>query len=82
VLNMLVPYPVLRPITRYLEKRVNAGVDMVLPNTPQYSKYIAGMGVADSRTRYLPFPIDTDLFSPSADSSEVRGNGGLIIVSR
>ncbi len=77
VLNMMVPQPVLRPITRFLEKRVYSEVDMVLPNTPQYSKYIASMGVAESRTRYLPFPIDIDLFSPSADSSEVRRKWGL-----
>jgi glycosyltransferase involved in cell wall biosynthesis len=77
ILNMLVPYPVLRPITRFLEKVVYAGVDMVLPDTPQYAKYIASMGVAESRIRYLPFPVDTDLFSPSTDSTEVRQKWGL-----
>jgi glycosyltransferase involved in cell wall biosynthesis len=60
-----------------MEKKVYTGVDMVLPNTPQYSKYIADMGVDDSKVRYLPFPIDTELFSPSADSSEIRQEWGL-----
>ncbi len=72
ILNMLVPYPVLRQVTRLLEKRVYSRVDAVLPNTPQYSKYIASMGVDESKVKYLPFPVDTDLFCPSVDSSEVR----------
>jgi glycosyltransferase involved in cell wall biosynthesis len=72
ILNILVSYPVLRPITRLLEKRVYARADAVLPNTPQYSRYIASMGVAESRIRLLPFPVDTGLFCPSADCSGVR----------
>jgi len=77
ILNMLVPYPVLRPVTRVLEKRVYSRVDAVLPNTPQYSKYIASMGVAESKVKWLPFPIDTGLFRPSVDCSEVRQKWGL-----
>jgi len=77
ILNMLVPYSVLRPITRLLEKRVYSRVDAVLPNTPQYSKYVVNMGVNESKVKYLPFPIDTNLFRPSIDSSEVRQKWGL-----
>ena len=72
ILNILVPYPLLRSVTRFLEKRVYSRVDAVLPNTPQYSKYIASMGVPESRVKLLPFPVDTRLFSPSADCSEIR----------
>ena len=77
VLHRLVRYPLLRPATKLMEKRVYSSVDAVLPNTPQYSKYIADMGVDDSKIRYLPFPIDTELFSPSTDSSEIRQEWGL-----
>ena len=77
VLNMLVPYPLLRPVTKVLEKRVYSRVDAVLPNTPQYSKYIARMGVPESKVKLLPFPIDTSLFRPSVDCSEVRQKWAL-----
>ncbi|MFC2020377.1 glycosyltransferase family 4 protein [Chloroflexota bacterium] len=72
ILNMLVPYPALRPITRLLERKVYSGVDAVLPNTPQYLKYVAGTGVAESKVRLLPFPIDMELFRPLEDCSEMR----------
>ena len=77
ILNMLVPYPMLRPVTRLFEKKVYSAVDTVLPNTPQYLQYVVKMGADESKVRYLPFPIDTDLFCPSIDSSEVRKKWGL-----
>jgi len=77
ILNILVSYPVLRPVTRLLEKKVYSKVDAVLPNTPQYSEYVASMGVAESKVKFLPFPIDTNLFRPSVDCSEVRQKWGL-----
>ena len=75
--NMLVPYPILRPVTKLLEERIYSKVDLVLPNTPQYSKYIANMGVAESKIRLLPFSIDTGLFHPSVDCSKVRQKWGF-----
>jgi len=77
MLNMLVPYAPLRPITRLLEKRVYAAVDAVLPNTPQYAKYVVRMGAAESKVRLLPFPLDTKLFRPLVDCSEVRQKWGI-----
>lgn len=77
ILNMLVPYPALRPVTRLLEKKVYNGVDAILPNTPQYLKYVTGMGINGTKVRLLPFPVDTGLFHPSIDSSEVRQKWGL-----
>ncbi len=73
----LAPHPILRPVTRCLEKKVFAAVDAVLPNTPRYQKYAESAGVDKSRIKYLPFPIDTALFHPSVDSSEVRKKWGL-----
>ncbi|MFC1951690.1 glycosyltransferase family 4 protein [Chloroflexota bacterium] len=78
ILNMLVPYPVLRPITKALEKRVYAKTDAVLPNTPQYLKYITNMGIDESKVKWLPFPIDIGLFRPSVDCSGVRQKWGLV----
>ena len=77
ILSTLVSYPVLRPVTRLLEKKVYSRVDVVLPNTPQYSKYVASMGVAESKVKLLHFPVDTGLFRPSVDSSDVRQKWGL-----
>ena len=77
IYNRLVPYRSLRPITKLIEKRVYSTVDAVLPNTPQYQKYVISMGVPESRTILLPFPMDTGLFRPGVDTSEVRQKWGL-----
>jgi glycosyltransferase involved in cell wall biosynthesis len=77
ILHILVPHTLLRPITRFLEKRVYSRADLVLPNTPQYHQYVIDMGVPESRTKFVPFPVDTNLFSPAADSTEVRQKWGL-----
>ena len=77
ILNNLVPYPLLRPIVRLLEKRVYAKADAVLPDTPQYLKYVIEMGAPESRVRLLHFPVDTGLFRPSVDCSEVRHKWGI-----
>ncbi len=77
IYNRLVPYRPLRPVTKLIEKRVYSGVDAVLPNTPQYQKYVIGMGIPEARVRLLPFPMDTDLFRPGVDSAEVRQKWGL-----
>ena len=77
ILHTLVPYPVLNKVTKLYEKWVYANVDMILPNTPQYAKYVTSMGAAESKVKLLLFPIDTELFRPSVDCSEVRRKWGL-----
>jgi glycosyltransferase involved in cell wall biosynthesis len=77
ILNRLVPYKILRPVTKWMEKKVYTGVDLVIPNTPQYLKYISGMGLSDSRVKLLPFPLDTGLFRPGVDTSGVRQKWGI-----
>ncbi len=76
-LSILVPHYFLRPLTKLFEKRVYSQVDVVLPNTPQYSNYIANMGVEGSKIRLLHFPVDTRLFHPSVESPEVRQKWGF-----
>ncbi|MDO8568207.1 MAG: glycosyltransferase [Dehalococcoidales bacterium] len=77
ILNRLVPYAVLRPVTRLMEKKVYAGADMVIPNTPQYLKYVISMGAPESRVKLVPFPVDTTLFRPLPDTDELRQKWGL-----
>ena len=77
MLSMLVPYPVLQPVTKFLEKRAYSKVDAILPATPQYSKYVGDMGANESKVKLLLFPIDTGLFRPAVDCSEVRQKWGF-----
>jgi len=76
-LHQLVPYSVLRPITKILEKKVYSKVDLVLPNTPQYLRYVLNMGATESKVKLLLLPIDTNIFYPSVNCSEVRQKWGL-----
>jgi len=77
ILNQLAPYPALRPITRFLEKRVYSKVDMILTLTPKLSDYVIGKGAGKSRVKLLPMPVDTGLFHPLIDFSEIRQQWGL-----
>jgi glycosyltransferase involved in cell wall biosynthesis len=76
MLYRLVRYPALRPATRYIEKKVYARVDAILAITPNHSRYVISLGAAQDKVRLLPMPIDTNLFHPSIDSSEVRRKWG------
>lgn len=77
ILNRLVPYPALRPMTRFLEKKVYASADMILTLTPKLSDYVNNLGADPERVRLLPMPVDTDLFHPSADTGGLRKKWGL-----
>ena len=77
ILNRLVPYPALRPMTRFLEKKVYARADMILTLTPKLSDYVSNLGANPERVKLLPMPVDTDLFHPSADTGGLRRKWGL-----
>jgi len=77
ILNRLVPYPALRPMTRFLEKKVYARADMILTLTPKLSDYVNNLGADPERVKLLPMPVDTDLFHPSADTGGLRKKWGL-----
>jgi glycosyltransferase involved in cell wall biosynthesis len=72
ILNQLVPNPVLRPLTRFLERKVYAGVDMLLTLTPGLSRYVVDMGADEAKVKLLLMPVDTNLFCPSQDLTEIR----------
>lgn len=75
--NELVPYPVLRPITRLLERKVYSGADLVLSLSPKLSEYIISMGAPEKKVKLLLLGIDTKAFRPDGDSGELRREWGL-----
>ncbi|MFC1898789.1 glycosyltransferase [Chloroflexota bacterium] len=77
ILNQLVPFPVLRPITRLLEKKVYSEADLILSLTPKLSDYVIEKGAEKARVKLLPMPVDTALFHSSIDSTEIRQKWGF-----
>ena len=77
VLNQLVPYSILRPITKFLEKKVYSSVDRILTITPKLSEYVVRMGADPNKVGILPVPVDTNLFFPSDDTSGLRKEWGI-----
>ncbi|MFO8010568.1 MAG: glycosyltransferase [Dehalococcoidia bacterium] len=77
ILSRLVRYPALRPLTRRIERRVYSGADMVLALTPDLARYVADLGAAPKKIRLLPPAVDTSIFRPGVDTSEVRRKWNL-----
>jgi len=77
ILHKLVPYSALRPTTKFLERRVYSKVDAILTITPNHSRYVISMGATESKVKLLPLPIDSNIFNPSVDCSEVQQKWGL-----
>ncbi|MBI4180438.1 MAG: glycosyltransferase family 4 protein [Chloroflexi bacterium] len=77
ILHQLVPYPVLRPVTKFLEKMVYSKVDAIWAITPNHSRYVISLGATASKVKLLPLPIDTGVFHPAVDSSNVRQQWGF-----
>ena len=77
ILHWLVPYSALRTTTKFLERRVYSKADMILTLTPKLSSYVINMGAEEARVKLLSTLVDTNLFHPSVDCSEVRRKWGL-----
>jgi len=77
IMHNLMPYAPLRIATKSIERRIYPGVDMLLALTPKYAEYLERMGADKSKTELLLFPIDTGIFHPGVDCSEVRQKWGL-----
>ena len=75
--NQLVPYPVLRPITRVLERKVYSKVDLILTLSPLLSQYVISMGAAEARVELLLLGVDTELFHPHLDCTEIQQKWGF-----
>ena len=77
VLNQMVTSPLLRPMTRFLEKRVYSKADYILALTPKMSQYVIDLGADSSKVGQLLIPVDTDMFHPAPGSGDIRQKWGL-----
>jgi len=77
ILNQMVPYPLLRSVTKSLEKRVYSRADAILTLTPKLSEYVVNIGAKEARVKVLPMPVDTNIFRPSSSSNEIRQKWNL-----
>ena len=77
VLNQMVTSPLLRPLTRLLEKRVYSRADYILALTPKMSQYVIDLGANTSRVGLLLIPVDTDMFHPAPGQDELCRKWGL-----
>ena len=77
VLNQMVTSPLLRPLTRLLEKHVYARADYILALTPKMTQYVAALGADPAKVGQLLIPVDTDVFFPAPPSAKLRQKWGL-----
>ena len=75
--NQLVPYLILRPITRMLERKVYSNADLILTLSPRLSEYVSKMGASEAKVQLLLLGIDTNSFRPNIDSTEIRRKWGF-----
>jgi glycosyltransferase involved in cell wall biosynthesis len=64
VLNRMVTSPCLRPLTRFLEKRVYRRADRILALTLKMSHYVINFGADPQKVGLLLIPVDTQMFKP------------------
>jgi glycosyltransferase involved in cell wall biosynthesis len=77
ILHELVPFSLLAPVTRFVEKKVYTGADMVLTISPRLSGYVSDAGTPKERIRLLNLGVDTDMFRPAEDEPALRQQWGL-----
>ena len=75
--NQLVPYPLLRPMTRILERKVYSNADLILTLSPMLSQYVISMGAIETRVELLLLGVDTEVFHPNLDCTEIRQKWGF-----
>jgi len=77
ILHQLVRNPFLRPMTKYLEKKIYQDSDMILTITPKLSSYVTGMGANKNKVHLLPVVVDTNFFSPRQMNKELQYKWGF-----
>jgi glycosyltransferase involved in cell wall biosynthesis len=77
ILHRLVPHSFLRPIVKWLEKKIYSEVDLLLPHTPKEIEYLISMGAKEAKVKLLAYPLETNLFHPSPGSTELRRKWGF-----
>ena len=75
--NQLVPYSVLRPITRIAERELYSNVDLILTLSPMLSNYVISMGAPKTRVELLLLGVDTETFHPNLDCTDILQKLGL-----
>jgi glycosyltransferase involved in cell wall biosynthesis len=77
VTHSLVPFSVLTPPTKVLERLIFRSVDFNIALTPHLKKYILSYGVADSKVRLLPSGVDADMFCPGPRDDNFLSKWGI-----
>ena len=67
----LVHNPVLRFLTRRIEKIVYPRADEILAITPNHVRYVISLGADPAKVKLLPLPIDTGIFHPGVEHAEL-----------
>jgi len=82
ILHQLVPYKLLRVITKRLEQIVYLYMDMILTLTPNLSNYVVSMGAQKGKVQVLPMTVDTNIFKPDVDTGDLRKAWNLSVNDR
>jgi glycosyltransferase involved in cell wall biosynthesis len=77
VTHSLVPFSLLVPPTKVLERLIFRSVDFNIALTPHLKKYILSHGVEDSKVRLLPSGVDAEMFSPGPRADAVLSKWGI-----
>jgi glycosyltransferase involved in cell wall biosynthesis len=77
ILHQLVPHRILCLPIYLIERMVYSNVDLILALTPQLSQYVTRMGAKETKIKILPEGVDTDLFRPGCDCSQLRKKWGV-----
>jgi glycosyltransferase involved in cell wall biosynthesis len=77
VLHRLVPYRVLVPVARLLERIVYRRADRIIAVTPRLREYVLSFGVETARVEVLPSGVDTALFSPGPRDDALMAEWGI-----
>jgi glycosyltransferase involved in cell wall biosynthesis len=64
--------PVLKKLSRWLERFLYRQADHLLVNSPAYRDYLINNGIAAERVSFVPNGVDVSMFDPSDRGNEVR----------
>ncbi len=69
--------PLLIWASRRLERFLYARADHLLVNSPAYRDYLMAHGIPAEKISFIPNGVDTAMFDPEADATELRRRWGL-----
>src|SRR5689334_11132589 len=77
ILNQLVPFKPLVPVTRMMERYVYNRVDAVMTVTLHLKNHVLSYGVPAGRVTVLPSGVDTRMFCPGPRNDVLLRNWGI-----